>query len=386
MLIAVSSWLTADTMIDNSPMTHHASPISSVLDHTYCVIMAGGKGERFWPLNAHNMPKPFLKILGASTMIQLTVERVARLLPLERIFIVLGKSHVDIARSQLPNLPATNFLVEPEGRDTAPCIGFATISLLKLDPQAIMIVLPADHFIPDSDHFVKTVSYSADIANRGDYLVTIGIKPSRPETGYGYINAHEPVFSSSDQTCYKVEKFVEKPDFMHAQQYLEEGNYFWNAGMFIWKVKTVLAGIDHYMPELYNGLLAIQEAQAEGNEARCSEIYSNLVRKSIDYGLMEKAENVLMIPGEFTWDDVGTWSSLLRVKDLDENGNYCSGDTICLETQNSVICSDGLKVGVIGLSNLVIVASKEGVLVCDAKRAQEVREIARLEEAKKDKS
>jgi mannose-1-phosphate guanylyltransferase len=360
------------------------TPNSELLRHAYCIIMAGGRGERFWPLNAQNMPKPFLKILGASTMIQLTVERVARLLPLERIFIVLGKSHVDSARNQLPNLPAANFLVEPEGRDTAPCIGFAAISLLKLDPQAIMIVLPADHFIPDSEHFVKTVSYGADIASRGDYLVTIGIKPSRPETGYGYINAHEPVFSSNDYTCYKVARFVEKPDVIHAQQYLKEGNYFWNAGMFIWKIKTVLAGIARHMPELHKGLLAIQKAWADRNEVLFTEIYSRLDRKSIDYGLMEKAENVLMIPGEFTWDDLGTWSSLLRVKELDENGNYCSGDTTCLETQNSVICSDGLKVGVVGLSNLVIVASRDGVLVCDAEHAQEVREIAQLIEAKRE--
>ena len=376
----------------NLPINHHStcpaqagSPITNILEHTYCIIMAGGRGERFWPLSADSMPKPFLRILGTKTMIQLTVERVNRLLPMERIFIVLGTSHADIAREQLPDLPAANFLVEPEGRDTAPCIGFAAISLLGLDPKAVMIVLPADHFIPDSDHFVKTVSYGAEIAGRGDYLVTIGIKPGRPETGYGYINAHEPVFSSDSGTCLRVERFVEKPDANRAQQYLEEGNYFWNAGMFIWKVKTVLAGIAQHMPELYSGLLAIQEALAARNEGCFAEIYSNLVRKSVDYGLMEKADNVLMIPGEFTWDDVGTWSSLLRVKDLDENGNYCSGDTTCLETKNSVICSDGLKVGVVGVSNMVIVASKDGVLVCDADRAQEVREIARLVEAKREK-
>lgn len=361
------------------------TPNLELIRHTYCIIMAGGRGERFWPLNSHNMPKPFLKILGDRTMIQLTVDRVAKLLPLEHIFIVLGKTHVDTARDQLPDLPATNFLVEPEGRDTAPCIGFAAISLQVLDPQAVMIVLPADHFIPDSENFIKTALYGADIASSGDYLVTIGIKPSRPETGYGYINAKEPIFSSNGQTCHKVTRFVEKPDATQAQQYLEEGNYFWNAGMFIWKAKTVLSGIDQYMPELYKGLLAIKEAQAGRDEVLFTEIYSGLVRKSIDYGLMEKAENVLMIPGKFTWDDVGTWSSLLRVKGLDENGNYCSGDTICIETKNSVICSQGLQVGVIGLSNVVIVASEDGVLVCAAERTQEVREIVRLAEKKREK-
>lgn len=346
--------------------------------------MAGGRGERFWPMNTHNMPKPFLNLLGARTMIQHTVDRIISLIPLEHIYVVLGKSHVDIAREQLPELPANNFLVEPEGRDTAPCIGFAAISLLELDPQAVMVVLPADHFIPDTESFHKTVLYGATIASKGDYLVTIGIKPDRPETGYGYIKTGEAVFSSDDKVSYSVTRFIEKPDAVHAQQFLEEGNYFWNAGMFIWKVKTVLAGIAQYMPELYTGLLALKEEQIKRNEVHFTEIYSNLPRKSIDYGLMEKAENVLMIPGEFTWDDVGTWSSLLRVKELDENGNYRSGEVICVEAKNSVMCSEGIQVGVIGLSHVVIVASHNGVLVCTTERAQEVREIARLVEVKRE--
>jgi len=369
----------------NSPITHHPSPITSDLDHIYCIIMAGGKGERFWPLSADSMPKPFLKILGDKTMIQLTVERVSMLLPRDRIFIVLGKSHEAIAKEQLPDIPSGNFLVEPEGRDTAPCIGFAAISLQEIDRQALMIVLPADHFIPDSDHFVKAISYGAEIANKGDYLVTIGIRPVRPETGYGYINARKHVFSSESGTCLKVERFIEKPDAHRAQQYLEEGNYFWNAGMFIWKVKSVLSAISQHMPELNRGLLEIKKVLMADNEGSFAGIYSSLPRQSIDFGLMEKADNVLMIPGEFIWDDVGTWSSLLRVKDLDEDGNYCSGDIFCVDTKDSVICSDGLTVGTMGVSKVVVIASRDGVLVCNANRAQEVREIARLVEAKREK-
>jgi mannose-1-phosphate guanylyltransferase len=248
-----------------------------------------------------------------------------------------------------------------------------------------MIVLPADHFIPDNNHFIKTISYGADIANRGDYLVTIGIRPVRPETGYGYINAREQVFSSESGTCFKVERFIEKPDAHRAQRYLDEGNYFWNAGMFIWKARIVLAGIAQHMPELYSGLLAIREALTAHDEGSFAGVYSSLVRKSIDFGLMEKADNVLMIPGEFIWDDVGTWTSLLRVKDLNGDGNYCSGDIFCIDTKNSVICSDGMTVGAMGLSDVVIIASRDGVLVCNANRAQEVREIARLVEAQREK-
>ena len=365
-------------MAVNSPIAHRPSPIAKILDHTYCIIMAGGRGERFWPLSADNMPKPFLNILGEETMIQLTVKRVGMLLPMDRIFVVLGKSHECIAREQLPDLPPANFLIEPEGRDTAACIGFAAVTLQKIDPNAVMIVLPADHFIPDGEHFVQTVSFGVYMAEREDCLITIGIKPTRPETGYGYINAHKPIFSSDSGTCLRVERFIEKPDIQRAQQYLNEGNYFWNAGMFIWKTVTVLAGIARHMPDLYSGLLDIQKAIADRNEKRFAKVYSRLIRKSIDYGLMEKADNVLVVPGEFVWDDVGAWSSLLRVKDLDEKGNYCSGDIASIDTVDSVIYSDGLSVGTVGLSNVVIIASAAGVLVCDAKRAQEVREVARL--------
>lgn len=345
--------------------------------------MAGGKGERFWPLSAHNTPKPFLNILGAKTMIQLTVERILGLVPAERVFVVLGKAHAEVARKQLPELPEGNFLVEPLGRDTAPCIGFSAVSLLQTDPEAIMIVIPADHFIPDIGEFVETLRYGAEIANQGDYLVTIGIRPGRPETGYGYIKAGEQMFSSNHRVCFKVEEFVEKPDEVRARRYLEEGNYFWNAGMFVWKARNVLGGISKHMPELHKGLLALQEAMAKKNEPLFTQIYGGLVRTSIDYGLMEKADNVLMIRGDFVWDDVGTWSSLRRVQILDENGNYCFGDAVCIDTRNSVVFGEGVRVGVIGASNMVVVASRDGVLVCDVNRAQEVRDVARVMETKK---
>lgn len=364
----------------SEPRTSNFDPLS----HTYCVIMAGGKGERFWPLSADSMPKPFLKLIGDKTMIQLTVERLTGIVPRERIFVVLGEAHLAVARAQLPDLPAGNFIVEPEGRDTAPCIGYAAIWLLRNDPDAVMAVLPADHYIPDVDRFAKTVVRGVGIAASGNYLVTIGIKPVRPETGYGYIKAHEAFTSSKDGLCFKVEKFVEKPDLGRATAYLEEGNYYWNAGMFIWRVDTVLLGMERHMPELYVNLLKIGDALAASDKRHISEIYHGLTRKSIDYGLMERAENVLMILGEFRWDDVGTWSSLLRVTDPDENGNFVTGKAICLNTRDSVIYTDGALVAAVGVSDLVIVASKNGILVCDADHAQDVREVARLADTKRD--
>ena len=345
------------------------------MEHTYCVIMAGGRGERFWPLSTELVPKPFLKLVGDKTMIQLTVERALRIVPRERIFIILGRAHIEIAKKQLEDLPDENFIVEPEGKDTAPCIGFAAVSLLKIDSKAIMVTLPADHYIPDMDGFAKVISHGVKIARIGDYLITVGINPIRPETGYGYINAYERFGVSGDVECYRVNRFVEKPDFSIAIQYIEEGNYYWNSGMFIWQTDAVLRGIERHMPDLHDGLSRIQDALVSNDREAIGAIYKNLARRSIDYGLMEKADNVLMIPSYFRWDDIGTWASLLRVLEVDEHGNYIKGDAICFDTRNCVIYGDDLVVGTIGVSHLVIVASKDGILICGVDRAQEVRKI-----------
>jgi mannose-1-phosphate guanylyltransferase len=350
---------------------------SKLFQNVYVVIMAGGKGERFWPLSTESVPKPFLKIVGDKTLIQLTVERASKVVPLERVFVVLGQQHLDVAQKQLEILPDENFIIEPEGRDTAPCIGYSALYVLKQDKKAVMVVLPADQFIPDADNFAKTISVAIEFAKTGDYLVTVGIKPVRPETGYGYINTREPFKTIEDNVCYRVSRYVEKPDIETAKKYIHEGNYYWNGGIFIWHAKAVIAGIKRHMPELYKGLMNLKNAMASKDSGKTTGIYKNLQRKSIDYGLMEKADNVLMVPAQFNWDDVGAWSSLLRVLKLDENGNYVKGNTISIDTKDCVISGEDVIVGTIGVSNLVIVVSKEGILVCNADRAQEVREIAK---------
>lgn len=350
--------------------------------HTFCVIMAGGRGERFWPLSTDNAPKPFLALMGGRSMIQLTVERALKIAPVERVFVVLGTPHLDIARQQLPFLRESNFIVEVEGRDTAPCIGLAAVSVQSIDRDAIMVTLPADHYVPDTDSFVRTILAGIECAMTGDYLVTIGITPTRPETGYGYINAGEP-FGQTGEPCYKVKRIVEKPDAEKALAYLHEGTYYWNAGIFIWRAAVVLEGMRRHMAELYAGLMEMKSAGAVKGEAAAESVYRRLPRKSIDYGLMEKAENVLMVPSGFVWDDVGTWTSLLRVLDSDENGNYRAGETECVDTERCVIYGDGITVGTLGVSDLVIVASRQGVLVSNTDRAQEVREIVKRIEGRK---
>ena len=344
--------------------------------------MAGGKGERFWPFSTGNVPKPFLQLTGEKSLIQLTAERALRFVPLKRIFIVLGKKHLKVAQKQLPELPPDNFIVEPAGRDTAACIGLAAITLLLRDDKATMVVLPADQYVPDVDKFADTMRHCVAMAQEGGSLITLGITPTRPETGYGYIKAGKNISSSDGDTCFVVDAYVEKPDLKKAAEYIHDGNYYWNAGIFIWQVGTVLKGMEQHMPNLYKGLLSIGEALREGKKTKADTIFKAFERKSIDYGLMEKARNVLMVPAIFKWDDVGTWASLQRVLDLDKEGNYKQGNTLCIDTKNSVVIGGNMVVATVGVSDLIIVASKKGILVCSKDRVQDVREIAKSMETK----
>ena len=346
--------------------------------------MAGGKGERFWPLSTDAAPKPFINLTGGKSLIQLTVERALRFVPKERLFIVLGKNHLKIARKQLPVLSQGQFIVEPAGRDTAPCIGLAAITIKALDKDSFMVVLPADQYVPDEKTFADTINGCVKLAAEGDYLVTLGIRPTRPETGYGYIYSHRKFPSRNKVSAFTADKFVEKPDAKRALEYLEDGRYYWNAGIFIWKTAALLSGIERHMPGLYEGLQDMETALASNKMKKSADIFKDLDRKSIDYGLMEKADNVLMVPAEFRWDDVGTWSSLPRVLAVDNDGNYRRGDTICLDTKNCVIINEEPPViGTVGISDLVVVASKRGILICPQDKVQQVREIARKLESEK---
>lgn len=347
------------------------------LDRTYFIIMAGGKGERFWPLSTELVPKPFVSITGKKTLIELTVDRAKRVVPIDRIYVVLGKDHLPVAKKCLPELPRKNFIIEPVGLDTAPCIGLAATILHLRDPDAVMVVLPSDQYVPDENGFAMLIRKAVKVAGRSEYLVTIGITPDRPETGYGYIKAGKRAGLIKDADCFEAARFVEKPDAAKARHYLKQGCYYWNAGIFVWQAGVLLEGLREHMPDLYKGLVKLKEALSLGMQEKADAIFTGLGKVSIDYGLMEKAKNVLMIPALFRWDDVGTWASLLRVLDTDENGNLLRGKAVALNTDNCVIISGKTPVAVMGVSNLVIVASEEGILVCDASKAQEVRQIAK---------
>lgn len=351
----------------------------------FAVIMAGGRGERLWPLSTEERPKQFLKLFGEQTMLQETAERVAPLLPLENIYVVVGKEHVELAREQLPSLPAENIIVEPLGRGTAPCVGLAAERLAQTDPEGVMIVLPADHAVRDRERFLKLLADAAMIAAEGTHLVTLGITPDRPATGYGYIQASTPWPKSGlaiESAVLEVERFTEKPDRRTAERFLAEGDYLWNSGMFIWRIDTILQEIKTHMPQLHARLTAIGERiGAPDYEAMLERVYREQDVISIDSGVLEKSDRVLVLPtGEIGWSDVGDWAALSELWETDGQGNAIQARHIGIDTKNSLIISQhaeakGRLVATLGLAGLVIIDTDNALLVMDKDRAQEVKRL-----------
>ena len=345
----------------------------------YAVIMAGGRGERFWPLSKKTLPKPFIPLLKKETMIQETVERIKPLIPEERIIIVLSQDHFPVAQQQLPEIPVENFVIEPFGRDTAACIGLASLYIGRRDKDACMIVLAADHLIADREAFFSTVTASLKFLATDDYIVTIGIKPTRPETGYGYIELGEMLGSIDNESFFRVKKFVEKPRLSTASDYLQSDRYCWNSGMFIWKNATIQKSLSLYMPELWNGLMRIDEClRSEKEEEVIEKEFSQFERVSVDYGVLEKSSQVVVIPASFNWDDVGTWTALERVYGLDESDNVVVGKHVGRDTHGCIIFSQDQLVATLGVKDLVIVQAKDKILVCHKEKAPYLKEIVRL--------
>lgn len=300
------------------------------------LIMAGGKGERFWPKSRQSLPKQFLSLTNdGKTMIQLTVERILPLVNLEDIYIATNANYKHLVLEQLPGLPEENILCEPVGRNTAPCIGLGAVHIQRKYEDAIMIVLPSDHLIKYNDIFTETLNNACDAAETGSNLVTIGITPNYPETGYGYIKADK---NRPLKKTFSVERFVEKPDFDLAKSYVESGDYYWNSGMFIWKLSSILKNMKDFMADTYEGLLTIQSAIGTSEEENIlKQVFPEFISDSIDYGIMEKASDIYLIPGNFGWDDVGSWLAVERVKGTDTSANTLSGNVLALHTEHCTI-------------------------------------------------
>lgn len=339
------------------------------------LIMAGGRGERFWPKSRATMPKQFLSLTGdGKSMIQLTVERILPLVQIEDIYIVTNESYKSIVTEQLPQLPPENILCEPIGRNTAPCIGLGAVHIEKKYGDAIMLVLPSDHMIKYNTMYLKTLSDACALAEEEENLITLGITPAYPETGYGYIKFKQELHAGGG--AFAVDRFVEKPDLKTAKDYLASEMYLWNSGMFIWKTSSILKNIEKLMPDTYSGLKKIQSALGTAEQDSVLEKeFMNFSSVSIDYGVMEKAENIYTIPGSFGWDDVGSWLAVERIQNSDEFGNILNGDTVTVDTKRCIVQGSKRLVACVGLEDIIIVDSDDVVLVCEKREAGEIKKV-----------
>lgn len=346
----------------------------------HAVIMAGGRGARFWPRSREERPKHLLDITSRKTIIQETVDRIKSLVLPENILIVTGKKHSRTLIEQLPEIPLRNIIIEPEGKNTAPCIGLAALHIRKKVEDDIMIVLPSDHAIADSRKFVRVLKAAAKTASVNDALVTIGIKPFRPETGFGYIERGASLPNRSQEKIFRVKAIKEKPDFRHAKKFMESGRYYWNSGMFIWKASTILKSISLYLPLLYEGLSVIdKKLGSAGESATVKNVYKNISSISIDYGVMEKARNVFVVEGNFGWSDVGSWDALWEISAKDKNNNAFigGGKVISEESGNSLVYSRQKLVALSGISDLIVVETEDALLICRRGNSQNVKDIVK---------
>ncbi len=340
------------------------------------VIMAGGKGERFWPKSRSSMPKQFISLSeDGETMIQKTVRRISGLIAFENIYIVTSSRHVHLVKEQLPEIPEENILAEPSSKNTAPCIALAAAAISRRFGDAVMAVLPSDHLIRYNDMFLDTICQAAEVAEEGENLVTIGIMPTHPETGYGYIK-----FSRSEQDkrsfVYTVEKFVEKPSLEIAKEYLVSGKYLWNSGMFVWKASSIVNNLKRHIPDLYAAYERIRDAMGtSAEEYTIRECYKGLTSVSIDFGIMEHADRIFTIPGNFGWDDVGSWTAMERINQTNEYGNVVTGDVITVNTSDSIVIGGKKLISVVGMSDVIIVDTDDATLICSKDSAQDIKKV-----------
>lgn len=341
------------------------------------MIMAGGRGERFWPKSRRSMPKQFLCLSDdGKTMIQLTLERISTLVAPEDTFIVTNQEYKKLAMEQLPEVPEENFLCEPVGRNTAPCIGLGAEHIRKKYGDALIVTLPSDHLIKYNAMFVNVLRDACEVAEENNNLVTIGITPNYPETGYGYVKFNSAERHDKNDAAFKVEKFEEKPNFEKAREYVESEQYLWNSGMFVWKASTILSEINKYLPEMSKSLDVIYDSIGTEDYRQTLEAQFNAMKsESIDYGVLEKAENIYILPGSFGWDDVGSWLSVGRIKRSNDAGNVVSGNAITINTKNSIIeCQDRL-VAVVGVHDLIVVDTPDATLICRKDSAADIKKV-----------
>jgi mannose-1-phosphate guanylyltransferase len=360
----------------------------SNLKDRFVIIMAGGRGERFWPLSREKMPKQLLTLLGKRSFLQQAVDRVLPLVPMKNIFIITNAVQAAEVRRQLPKLPKENVVAEPMGRDTCAAVTLGAALVGARSTMGVMAVLPADHVIPEEKKFQQVLSDAFDLAARGQAIVTIGIKPTEPATGYGYIQTGNelPTPDGAKKTktiFYKAERFVEKPDHERAIEYVNSGQYRWNAGMFVWSFVTVTNGLEKHQPEMF---AACQRwFKVANNPAKLAKVlakeYPEIKKVSIDYALMEKAQNVIVADGAFDWDDLGAWNALARHLKADAEGNCAVADFIHVDAARNIIYDARTKnrtpIAVVGLRDSILVQTDDAVLLAHKSQAQKIKELVK---------
>lgn len=348
----------------------------------YAVILAGGSGKRLWPLSRKECPKQLVDMACEDRpLLQETFARLEALMPASDVYIITAEQYVGRTREQLPSVPESNIIAEPEGRGSAPAIGLAAVYLKHRDPEAVMACLPADHHIAQPERFREALGVAEQVAQRG-HLVTLGMKPDYAHTGYGYIEIGEELTDVGGHAVHRVQRFTEKPDEAAASAFVEGGRHFWNSGMFIWKASTILHEIEKHLPRLHSCLAELDQVLGTEDEREVLErTWPQVEKETIDFGIMEKAEDVVVMPVEMGWSDVGSWASLAELLPSDGEGNVVVGRHLGLETRNSVIYSPHHLVATIGIEDLIVVATEDAILVCPRDRAQEVKALVeRLDE------
>ncbi len=351
----------------------------------HAAILAGGRGQRLWPKSRRRSPKHLLPLLSDRTMLQETVSRLEGVACHENIYIVTEEGQQDTIAQQLPHIPRANILVEPEGRNTAASIGFAAVHMSKRDPEGVMISLHSDNWVGEVETFRRILRDAAVVAEQTGRLGTVGITPSYPATGFGYIHVGKRIEMDLPTTFWEGQEFVEKPDRKTAEQYVASGQYFWNGGMFIWKIAAILEAIREHMPRLYEGCLAIKETiGTRAEKSTLGKVYGQLEKIPIDTGVMEKTANIFVARGDFPWDDVGSWAAMENHHPADSQGNVVIGQFEQVDCHNSIIIGDDTLIATVGVSDLIIVKSEDAVLVCHKDRAEEVRDlVAKLSSSEK---
>ena len=343
----------------------------------YAVIMAGGIGSRFWPQSRKARPKQFLNVFGPSTLLQSTLARMQGLIPPDRCFVVTHERYVEQTHEQLSFVPRANILAEPISRNTAPCIAYAAVSLLDQDPDATMVVMPADHVIRNVERFHAVLQLAIEKAQEPGALVTIGINPTHPETGYGYIQFDRPLASEPEGLhAFPVRTFAEKPDVATAERFLDSGDFLWNSGIFIWRADTILDQMQRHLPDTYDAFAPLRSVLGTDAEAECvMQAFQQSPHISIDYGVMERAEKVYVVPGSFDWSDIGDWRVVYELSEKDNHGNALHNHVIMHDSSRCLVQANGRLVVLVGIHDTVVVDTDDALLICHRDSTQQVKNV-----------